>query len=86
MTPELAQALDELAAERDEDRSRLVEILLREHPLVHRRIQRRRDRGPGREGGRRSDLKEAVLTGRAAGRRWERRTEDGEVRVRGRSE
>jgi predicted transcriptional regulator len=80
LTPELADALDALAEDRDEDRSRLVEILLREHPLVSDRIRSRRARD--RPGDERLGLKEAVLVGRAAGRRWERRTSEGEMELR----
>lgn len=78
LSHELADALDALADERGDDRSRLVEVLLREHPMVRRRI--RRSRREDEE----DDLKEAVLAGRAAARSWERRTEAGEVRVRDR--
>ena len=39
LTPELAEALDELARRRGDDRSRLVETLLREHPLVRRHLE-----------------------------------------------
>lgn len=84
LTPELADALDDLAEDRGEDRSRVIEILLREHPLARRAIQGRRDRDrPQRD---RTDLKEAVLAGRVAGRSWERRTDAGEVRIRERGD
>lgn len=47
LTPELADALDALAAARGEDRSRLVETLLREHPLVREAVRRGRPYRPG---------------------------------------
>lgn len=84
VSPELAEALDDLAADRDEDRSSLVEILLREHPLVRRAVQTRRRRD--RAGQRDPDLKEAVLSGRVAGRAWESKVESGEVRIRERGD
>lgn len=54
LTPELADALDRLAAARGEDRSRLVETLLREHDLVRNAVRRGRPYrpvSPGDDGG-----------------------------------
>jgi metal-responsive CopG/Arc/MetJ family transcriptional regulator len=59
LTPELAAALDALAKRRGEDRSRVVETLLREHPYVLQEVRVQRslgqdaaDRVPGRDDGR----------------------------------
>lgn len=82
LSPELADALDALAGERGDDRSRLVEILLREHPLVARRIRRSRGAMPPTKRGR--SLEELKLAGKVARAAWERRVASGEVEVRGR--
>lgn len=78
-TQELFEALERLREDRDQDRSSLVEMLLREHPMIEREIQRarRRDRPTDRERGR--DPEEIEALARSAKRQWEKREEDGEV-------
>lgn len=39
LTPELYHAIESLVAERDEDRSSIIEHLLREHKLIMRKIE-----------------------------------------------
>jgi hypothetical protein len=48
---ELADSIRTLATERAEDVSALIEILLREHPLVARAIQKERERRLDRPNG-----------------------------------
>lgn len=79
LTPELADALDRLAGRRGEDRSRLVETLLREHPLVREAVQVQR--GLGTKRGR--SLDEVRALAKVARHQWKRRLEQGEVRVHG---
>lgn len=82
LSTELADALDELARSRDEERSRLMETLLREHALVERAIAKGRGVGPpGTKRGR--DPRELVLVGRAAGRIWDERERAGRVKLGG---
>ncbi len=47
-SPELLAALDALAARRGESRSALVEMLLREHPLVAQAVRQGRETKHGR--------------------------------------
>jgi predicted transcriptional regulator len=82
VTPELELALRALATRRGEDRSRLIETLLRENPLVGAEIGRLRgaDGGPpGLKKGR--SIEEIRVLVRLARRRWERRTQSGQVRI-----
>lgn len=81
LSPELASVLRELARSRRDDVSRLVEILLRENPLVAARVDAAR-RPPATKRGR--DPAKLLALGRAAARAWERRARRGEVRIRGR--
>lgn len=50
VSDELVQALDALAKRRNESRSSLVELLLREHPLLARQVQVGRQSMPLRPG------------------------------------
>lgn len=79
LSPELAEALDEMAKEQGLDRSKLVEILLRENPSLQRRIQRKRGGGPARTKRGRS-MTELSFLAKAARRQWEKKEEEGEVR------
>lgn len=71
---ELFEALEVLSERRGQSRSDLIEMLLREHPLVEREIRtqrrgRRRERSP-------EELDGLVRTAR---RQWEKRETAGEV-------
>lgn len=78
-TSELFDALEALRERREEDRSSLIEILLREHPVVRREIrrQRRTETGPATKRGR--DDEEVRGLARSARRQWEKREARGEV-------
>lgn len=80
-SPELFEALEALAERRDQDRSSLIEMLLREHPMVEDAIRRRRGRRrrPGTKRDR--DETELVLLGRVARAQWDQRAERGEVEI-----
>lgn len=80
-SPELFAALEAVADRRDQDRSSLIEMLLREHPLVEQEIRRRRGRGVPR-GRRGRDERELDLLARTIRTQWERRKEQGEVKIR----
>lgn len=82
-SPELFEALQALAERRDQDRSSLIEMLLREHPMVEAEIRRGRGRRrrPGTKRGR--DEQELVLLGRVARAQWDERAERGEVEILG---
>lgn len=78
-TPELFEAIEALREARGQDRSALIEMLLREHPMVRKEIQRQRgqDTRPGRRrAGRRHELRALAGTAR---RQWEKRESAGEV-------
>lgn len=80
LSPELAGSLRALATQRTEDLSRLVETLLREHPLVRAGIESRRaipDLKKGRDPG------ALLIMARQARRRWNERVKSGQVKVRG---
>ncbi len=74
---ELFEALEELCEARGEDRSSLIEMLLREHPMIQRQIRRRRDLPSRRGQGRRFETVQALA--RTARRQWEKREDRGEV-------
>lgn len=79
-SPELFEALEALAEDRDQDRSSLIEMLLREHPMVEDEIRRRRGRGrPRAKRGR--DEKELDLLARTVRSRWQRRKAREEVEI-----
>src|ERR1051326_2414763 len=80
MTPELAICVRALAASRSEDTSRLIETLLREHPLVRQGIEEARAGGAGGPGAKKGrDVEKATrpaelpTAGRARATRRERR-------------
>lgn len=78
-TPELFEAIEALREERGQERSALIEMLLREHPMVEDAIRRRRGQQarPGRRRpGRRDELRALASTAR---RQWEKRESAGEV-------
>lgn len=74
---ELFEALEGLRERRGEDRSRLIETVLREHPMVRREIHRQRSSGLPCKGERRSEEIEALA--RTARRQWALREDEGEV-------
>lgn len=76
-TEELASTVRDLSERRGEDLSRLLEILLREHPDVARAVRERRERRKERA------PEELRMLARAARRLWEERVESGRVRVLG---
>lgn len=79
-SPELFEALEALAERRDQDRSSLIEMLLREHPMVEAEVRRRRQGPvPGLKKGR--DLEEIWALARSARRNWRERTRSGKVRI-----
>lgn len=73
---ELFEAIEALKERRDEDRSSLIEVLLREHPMVERQIRRDRDRTAHE---RSRDPEELKALARSARRQWDKREERGEV-------
>lgn len=84
LSRELEQALGALAQKRGEDRSRVIETLLRENPLVAEEIRRRRAvaAGPPRlKKGRSVD--ELLLLARVAREGFDRRLREGKVKIRG---
>lgn len=76
---ELFEALEALREDQGRDRSSLIEMLLREHPLVRGEIRRRRQRD--RHPRRKRDRDDVEIDGlaRAAKRQWDKREADGEV-------
>ncbi len=83
VTPELARALDQLAKERKDDRSRLIEMLLRENPLVNSRVRvLRGPANPGTKNGR--DIEKLLALGRIARRQWDAKVKAGQVGFLGR--
>lgn len=77
-TAELAEAVNRLQVRRGEERSRLVETLLRENPLVGEEIRSIRA-GPSLRKGK--DPKELARLIRAARTNWDRRVKSGQVKV-----
>lgn len=79
LSPELFAALEALREEQERDRSSLIEMLLREHPMVRRAIHRLRRRG--RQEGRKRARDDVEIEGlaRAAKRQWAKREAEGEV-------
>lgn len=80
LSPELAQALDEMVDEQGTNRSQLVEILLRENPTVQRRIDALRTRRSGRTKKGRS-MTELEFLARSAKRQWEKKEAAGDVKI-----
>lgn len=80
LSPELAGSLRALAADRSEETSRLIETLLREHPLVRERIQAQRTERGLKKG---RDVDALLVLARQARRRWNERVRSGQVKVRG---
>lgn len=78
-TGELFDALERLRDRRGEDRSSLVEMLLREHPMVRREIQRGRRRRDSTWTKKGRDVEEIRALARSARRQWEKREGSGEV-------
>lgn len=83
LTPELAETVRDLAERREEDVSRLIEIALRESPLVTQAIARRRRAASPPRTRRGRDPEELRLLGEMARRSWASRLASGEVSVRG---
>lgn len=82
LSPELAAVLDILADEQGLDRSRLIEVLLREHPLVSTQVQRRRLEAavPPLKKGR--SVEDLMVLARTARAQWDQKVATGKVRVR----
>ncbi len=77
MSPELYQALECIQEDRNQDRSSLIEMLLREHPLLQRKIRhQRRATGPPPKPPRTDTIQALARTAR---RQWEKREAQGEV-------
>lgn len=79
VSAELAQALEELRVRRVEERSRLIETLLRENPYVQEAVRAQRLGPRFRKGRDAQDLTRLLRIARA---RWERRVKSGQVRIR----
>jgi hypothetical protein len=73
---ELFEALETLRQQRDQQRSDLVEMLLREHPMVRREIRRARREARTKRG---RDPAELSALARSARRQWDKREAAGEV-------
>lgn len=78
MTGELSLAIEQLAKEREEERSRVIETLLREHPYVQEKISRLREI-PALKKGRPPEEMERIIG--AARREMDRRFATGEVKL-----
>lgn len=76
---ELFDALETLRSRREEDRSSLIEMLLREHPMVRDQIQRERRKGRGPRTKRGRERTDIETLARIARRRWQEREAAGEV-------
>lgn len=76
---ELFEALERLRRRRGQPRSDLVEMLLREHPLVRREIRAQRGQGPRARGKKGRASEELRALARAARRQWDKREAAGEV-------
>lgn len=83
LSRELQESLTRLARQRGEERSRLIETLLRENPLVQATIRELRQAGPETKRGR--PLEKLLVLARAARRDWDRRVASGQVKVHARS-
>ena len=80
VTPELARALEQLAKERRDDRSRLIEMLLRENALIAAKVaDLRGPANPGTKNGR--DIEKLLAIGRLARRQWEMQVKAGKVGI-----
>lgn len=78
-TQELFDALEELRDRRGQGRSDIIEMLLREHPMVDQEIARRRmEQGPPGSKKERSPEELRALA-RTARRQWAKRQASGEV-------
>ncbi len=78
VTAELAGALAQLAKERRDDRSRLIEMLLRENPLVAAKVSALRGpANPGTKNGR--DIEKLLALGRIAQRQWRMKVDAGKL-------
>ena len=64
VSKELADALRDVAAQRDEDLSPLIEVLLRENWVVAVAVQRRREQALGATGVRDAEVERWLLRGR----------------------
>ncbi len=76
---ELFEALEGLAEARGQSRSDLIEMLLREHPMVEDEIRRRRGRPRQAAAKRGRSPEELAGLARAARRQWEKKEDAGEV-------
>ncbi|MGQ0536205.1 MAG: hypothetical protein ACT4PT_09045 [Methanobacteriota archaeon] len=85
LTEEARRALDRIVAARGEERSPVLEMLVREHPLVAREIEAMRAEprpgkvAPGTTKGR--DVEKLLVLAEVAAKAWERRIASGEVKV-----
>lgn len=79
LSAELAGAIRTLAEKRGDDVSRLVETLLREHPLVRRSIEAQRVLPELKKG---RDVDALLVMARQARRRWDDRVKRGQVKIR----
>lgn len=84
VTSEMNLALRELARQRGEDISRLLETLLRENPLVQEKVRELRSRPPTPGTKKERDVEKLLLLARISGRLWEERVASGEVKLAGR--
>jgi hypothetical protein len=75
---ELAKVLESLRIRRGEERSRLLETLLRENPMVQDEIRALRTMPEFRKGRNVEDLQRLLNVSRA---QWERRVKTGQVKL-----
>lgn len=76
---ELFDAIERLRASRGQGRSDLLEMLLREHPMIEREIQRQRQKAAAAETKRGRNPEEITGLARAARRQWEKKEDAGKV-------
>lgn len=84
LSPELASVLRLVARQRKDDLSRLIEVLLRESPLVQSSIRRLREPQLGSPLKKGRTMDKLRVLGRTVDALWEQRLASGKVRQVGR--
>lgn len=84
LSAELFEAVEALSQRREEGRSSLLEMLLREHPMIRAEVKRQRRAGSPRLASKGRDPTELAALARTARRQWEKREAAGEVAFRDR--
>ena len=83
VSPELAQALEALSHEADADRSRLIETLLRENPLVAAAVARLRGLPTGPQTKKGRSIEKLLLLAQVSRAQWDERLRSGQVKILG---